>query len=145
MSGVQEEVKWVLKMKNEFQQVGILILVVGVFVLALISINTLDWLARMPTATTLAGFGQSQIPLRKLYFVENEDNSFYLWMSTVRKLDVLASGPTVYVFDEYGRLLDWNIDSDRDHLSVQYYWRHRHIGVPVPLKQALQQVEQRTK
>jgi len=133
------------KMKNEFQQVGILILVVGVFVLALISINTLDWLARMPTATTLAGFARSRIPLQELWIVEKKDETFYIWMSTYRNLALLSSGPTVYAFDEDGRLLDWNMGTNRDDQSIEYYWRDRVIGVPIPLKQALQQVEQRTK
>lgn len=99
-------------------------------------ITNYEWRRRVPKATTLRAFSRSSIPLVELIYVGKDKDSFFLWISDYRKSDIVPSGPSVYVFDGFGRLIDWGFEVGSGQ-SVDFYYAQYGDGNAISVDSAL--------
>lgn len=68
-------------------------------------------LAPPPGVTTLEAFAQSMPPPRHLITATYEGKRIFVWYGELMGLLTIPSGPSCYLFDESGNLIDWQAET----------------------------------
>lgn len=116
----------------------IVLLLSAIVYSTLISTYLWHYNQRTPTSTDLAGMSRSHIPLKELLYVESNEGEFYLWISTLPRIGV-PSGPSAYVFDSEGKLLDWAFET-ADGSSIDSFYYMRDMGASIRIERALKSI-----
>jgi hypothetical protein len=63
-----------------------------------------------PGATTLKAFAEQMPPPKRLTKIDDNGSTKIVWMGDSASLS-LVSGPACYIFDEHGKLIQWNLST----------------------------------
>lgn len=99
-------------------------------------------LAPPPGVTTLEAFARAIPPPRHLITATHEGKRIFSWHGELMSLLTIPSGPSCYLFDESGNLIDWQAETG-DGGPVERILIKSEGHRPIALAEALASVEQK--